>query len=75
MGQSPSSQNYTTNPSDYILIQGNADIKMDMFFRVSGQHKLQNKLTKVILFLVLGLQLVMLERQIIMLLLGVELLL
>ncbi|HGA4678669.1 TPA: restriction endonuclease subunit S [Streptococcus pyogenes] len=27
MGQSPSSQNYTTNPSDYILIQGNADIK------------------------------------------------
>ncbi|AFC66786.1 restriction endonuclease subunit S [Streptococcus pyogenes] len=32
MGQSPSSQNYTTNPSDYILIQGNADIKNGYVF-------------------------------------------
>lgn len=27
MGQSPSSENYTDNPNDYILVQGNADIK------------------------------------------------
>ena len=27
MGQSPKSENYTDNPNDYILIQGNADIK------------------------------------------------
>ncbi|WP_410683663.1 restriction endonuclease subunit S [Avibacterium paragallinarum] len=27
MGQSPSSEFYTNNPSDYILVQGNADIK------------------------------------------------
>ena len=27
MGQSPSSENYTDNNNDYILIQGNADIK------------------------------------------------
>ncbi|WP_046700196.1 restriction endonuclease subunit S [Moraxella bovoculi] len=27
MGQSPSSKNYTNNPNDYILVQGNADIK------------------------------------------------
>ncbi len=27
MGQSPSSKNYTENPSDYILVQGNADMK------------------------------------------------
>lgn len=27
MGQSPSSKNYTKNPSDFILVQGNADIK------------------------------------------------
>lgn len=27
MGQSPSSNNYTNNPKDYILVQGNADIK------------------------------------------------
>lgn len=27
MGQSPSSRNYTENPSDYILVQGNADMK------------------------------------------------
>ncbi|MGM0293951.1 restriction endonuclease subunit S [Enterococcus sp. AZ062] len=27
MGQSPSSENYTNNPDDYILVQGNADIK------------------------------------------------
>lgn len=27
MGQSPSSKNYTTNPNDTILVQGNADIK------------------------------------------------
>ncbi|HEP1462816.1 TPA: restriction endonuclease subunit S [Streptococcus pyogenes] len=32
MGQSPSSQNYTTNPSDYILVQGNADIKNGYVF-------------------------------------------
>ena len=27
MGESPSSLNYTNNPSDFILIQGNADLK------------------------------------------------
>lgn len=27
MGQSPSSKNYTDNPQDWILIQGNADLK------------------------------------------------
>lgn len=27
MGQSPNSENYTSNPSDFILVQGNADIK------------------------------------------------
>ena len=27
MGQSPSSKNYTDNSSDYILVQGNADMK------------------------------------------------
>lgn len=27
MGQSPNSENYTDNPSDYILVQGNADMK------------------------------------------------
>ncbi len=27
MGQSPNSANYTSNPKDYILVQGNADIK------------------------------------------------
>ncbi|WP_334329335.1 restriction endonuclease subunit S [Companilactobacillus sp. HBUAS59699] len=27
MGQSPSSSNYTRNPNDFILVQGNADIK------------------------------------------------
>ncbi|MCW9715807.1 restriction endonuclease subunit S [Avibacterium sp. 21-594] len=27
MGQSPSSKFYTNNPKDYILVQGNADIK------------------------------------------------
>ena len=27
MGHSPSSVNYTDNPSDYILVQGNADLK------------------------------------------------
>ncbi|HFZ7566922.1 restriction endonuclease subunit S [Streptococcus pyogenes] len=32
MGQSPSSQNYTTNPSDYILVQGNAGIKNGYVF-------------------------------------------
>ncbi|HII4563082.1 TPA: restriction endonuclease subunit S [Streptococcus pyogenes] len=32
MGQSPSSQNYTTNPSDYILVQGNADTKNGYVF-------------------------------------------
>ncbi|HER1547474.1 TPA: restriction endonuclease subunit S [Streptococcus pyogenes] len=32
MGQSPSSQNYTTNPSGYILVQGNADIKNGYVF-------------------------------------------
>ncbi|HEP6034206.1 TPA: restriction endonuclease subunit S [Streptococcus pyogenes] len=32
MGQSPSSQNYTTNPSNYILVQGNADIKNGYVF-------------------------------------------
>ncbi|HER5272707.1 TPA: restriction endonuclease subunit S [Streptococcus pyogenes MGAS15057] len=32
MGQSPSSQNYTTNPSDYILVQGYADIKNGYVF-------------------------------------------
>lgn len=27
MGQSPNSENYTDNPDDYILVQGNADMK------------------------------------------------
>jgi len=27
MGQSPNGENYTENPNDYILVQGNADIK------------------------------------------------
>jgi type I restriction enzyme, S subunit len=27
MGQSPNSENYTDNPNNYILVQGNADIK------------------------------------------------
>jgi len=27
MGQSPSSENYTDNPNDHILVQGNADMK------------------------------------------------
>ncbi len=27
MGQSPSSENYTDNPNDFILVQGNADLK------------------------------------------------
>lgn len=27
MGQSPSSKNYTDNPNDYILVQGNADMR------------------------------------------------
>ncbi|MCH3911802.1 MAG: restriction endonuclease subunit S [Limosilactobacillus oris] len=27
MGQSPASKNYTENPNDYILVQGNADMK------------------------------------------------
>jgi len=27
MGQSPSSSNYTDNPNDYILVQGNADVR------------------------------------------------
>ncbi|WP_246092787.1 restriction endonuclease subunit S [Terrilactibacillus laevilacticus] len=27
MGQSPNGENYTENPDDYILVQGNADIK------------------------------------------------
>ena len=27
MGQSPSSKNYTENPNDHILVQGNADMK------------------------------------------------
>ena len=27
MGQSPSSKNYTDNPNDNILVQGNADLK------------------------------------------------
>ncbi|KXT63343.1 restriction endonuclease subunit S [Lactococcus sp. DD01] len=32
MGQSPSSENYTTNPEDYILVQGNADMKNGRVF-------------------------------------------
>ena len=27
MGQSPNGENYTTNPNDTILVQGNADMK------------------------------------------------
>ncbi|MFZ4215203.1 restriction endonuclease subunit S, partial [Pantoea endophytica] len=27
MGQSPNGENYTDNPNDYILVQGNADLK------------------------------------------------
>ncbi len=32
MGQSPSSVNYTDNPNDYILVQGNADMKNGRVF-------------------------------------------
>lgn len=32
MGQSPSSENYTNNPNDYILVQGNADIQNGKVF-------------------------------------------
>ncbi|MEE6748572.1 hypothetical protein [Limosilactobacillus reuteri] len=27
MGQSPSSKNYTDNPNDYVLVQGNVSVK------------------------------------------------
>lgn len=39
MGQSPLGSNYTENPSDYILVQGNADMKMVKYFHEFGQHK------------------------------------
>ena len=32
MGQSPNSENYTDNPNDYILVQGNADMKNGRVF-------------------------------------------
>ena len=32
MGQSPNSENYTVNPNDYILVQGNADMKNGRVF-------------------------------------------
>ena len=32
MGQSPKSENYTDNPNDYILVQGNADMKNGRVF-------------------------------------------
>lgn len=32
MGQSPSSENYTSNPTDHILVQGNADLKEGRVF-------------------------------------------
>ncbi|WP_090736810.1 restriction endonuclease subunit S [Paenibacillus sp. Mc5Re-14] len=32
MGQSPNSENYTENPDDYILVQGNADMKNGKVF-------------------------------------------
>lgn len=32
MGQSPDSKNYTNNPTDYILVQGNADIQNGYVF-------------------------------------------
>ncbi|THA44488.1 restriction endonuclease subunit S, partial [Histophilus somni] len=32
MGQSPNSENYTNNPKDHILVQGNADIKNGKVF-------------------------------------------
>lgn len=32
MGQSPSSKNYTNNPDDHILVQGNADINNGWVF-------------------------------------------
>ncbi|MEG0293415.1 restriction endonuclease subunit S [Enterococcus sp.] len=32
MGQSPKGENYTENPNDYILVQGNADIKNGRVF-------------------------------------------
>lgn len=32
MGQSPKSENYTDNPSNYILVQGNADMKEGKVF-------------------------------------------
>ncbi|GAK29926.1 type I restriction enzyme S protein [Weissella oryzae SG25] len=32
MGQSPNSENYTNNPDDYILVQGNADMKNGQVF-------------------------------------------
>lgn len=32
MGQSPNSENYTENPTDHILVQGNADMKNGRVF-------------------------------------------
>ena len=32
MGQSPNSENYTDDPNDYILVQGNADMKNGRVF-------------------------------------------
>ena len=32
MGQSPNSENYTENPDDFILVQGNADMKNGRVF-------------------------------------------
>ena len=31
-GQSPNSENYTDDPNDYILVQGNADMKNGRVF-------------------------------------------
>ena len=50
MGQSPNSENYTDDPNDYILVQGNADMKNGRVSREYGQLKLLNKLKKMISF-------------------------
>lgn len=34
MGQSPNSENYTDNPNDHILVQGNTDMKNGHVFQV-----------------------------------------
>lgn len=39
MGQSPDGSTYSDTPSDYILVQGNADLRMDGFLQEFGRHR------------------------------------